>query len=197
MGDEKRYTLREEILREAIDLTTTKRNASYGEPDDHFKEIISMANALGFRIDVGDGTIRELTSADHVRYMTLVKLSRLSRDPAHRDSWTDIAGYAACGFETAELTRRRAEEFRAQEYPPEVSRVEVIEGWIDHPEIRAVGRLAANGDCDQLERRGLMLIEGPGSCGPDCDPELGSEYSVEHQFRDSCKYRIRKRRADA
>lgn len=33
--------------------------------------------------------------------LVLLKLSRLHADPAHEDSWVDIAGYAAYGGEVA------------------------------------------------------------------------------------------------
>ena len=29
------------------------------------------------------------------------KMARLRHDPAHTDSWVDVAGYAACGAEVA------------------------------------------------------------------------------------------------
>jgi hypothetical protein len=32
--------------------------------------------------------------------MALLKLSRISWQPDNPDSWTDLAGYAACGYET-------------------------------------------------------------------------------------------------
>ena len=31
--------------------------------------------------------------------MALLKISRLSWEPTKRDSWVDVAGYAACGYE--------------------------------------------------------------------------------------------------
>lgn len=34
--------------------------------------------------------------------MIAMKLSRLVQTPGHRDSWLDIAGYAALGHEIAE-----------------------------------------------------------------------------------------------
>jgi hypothetical protein len=34
--------------------------------------------------------------------MILMKLARLANNRAHRDSWADIAGYAACGADITE-----------------------------------------------------------------------------------------------
>jgi hypothetical protein len=31
--------------------------------------------------------------------MALLKISRLSWEPTKKDSWVDLAGYAACGYE--------------------------------------------------------------------------------------------------
>jgi hypothetical protein len=33
--------------------------------------------------------------------LALLKIARLKNSPNHRDSWVDIAGYAACGAECA------------------------------------------------------------------------------------------------
>lgn len=41
----------------------------------------------------------ELTGADVAAMMVLLKVARLERDPMHRDSWADVAGYAALGCE--------------------------------------------------------------------------------------------------
>ncbi len=74
---------------------------------------------------------------------------------------------------------------------PDVEKVEVVRGWVNHPEIQAAGRLAASGDCAALERRGLMLVEMPGGCGLGCGPSGGVQ---QHYFRDACRYRIKMRR---
>lgn len=107
-----RYEHRASILNEALTATTTQRNKSYGEPDEDFKRIAAIASALGFRIDGGGGEIRELNSSDVALFMICLKLSRLAWSPAHRDSWTDIAGYAACGYETAILRQIRDDAAR-------------------------------------------------------------------------------------
>jgi hypothetical protein len=40
-----------------------------------------------------------LKPADVAQMMALMKIARLENDPSHLDSWTDLAGYAACGAE--------------------------------------------------------------------------------------------------
>jgi hypothetical protein len=44
----------------------------------------------------------KLTAVDVAMMLIDVKLARLENDPAHADSWIDVAGYAACGAEVGE-----------------------------------------------------------------------------------------------
>lgn len=88
---------RSDLLDEAKILVTGDRNNAYGPPSQDFLRSADMMTALGFRAPDG-GPIR----AHHVAMlMALIKLSRLVWSPLRRDSWTDLAGYAACGFEAA------------------------------------------------------------------------------------------------
>lgn len=91
---------REKVLRAAGHCVMHDRNASYGEPDQDFTRTADVLNALGFSRNG-----RELMGFDIAHLMIALKLSRLSWNPAHFDSWVDIAGYAACGYETAELRK--------------------------------------------------------------------------------------------
>jgi len=70
------------------------RGKRYGEPEDNFKRIarrwsVHMLNRYG--IDIS------LDEVDVASMMIDVKQARLENDPTHRDSWVDIAGYAAGG----------------------------------------------------------------------------------------------------
>jgi hypothetical protein len=38
-------------------------------------------------------------TADVAAMLALLKIARLQQSPNHRDSWVDLAGYAACGAE--------------------------------------------------------------------------------------------------
>jgi len=113
--DGQRLKRRTELLEEAERIITQDRNKSYGEPDEDFQRIAAIASAMGFRIDAGGGEIRELRGSDVATFMIALKLSRLMWSPAHRDSWLDIAGYAACGYETADLEEVRRTSTRYAE----------------------------------------------------------------------------------
>lgn len=179
-----RYTLRAELLREAEKISTGDRNKSYGEPDDHFQHVAKIANALGFRIDTGDGMIRELRGSDHTLYMLAVKLSRLLvGDMQHRDSWVDIAGYAGCGYETAELEQARRDAARALA----VSEEAPYRGGSD--EVKSAAQLAVSGNPSALEAMGWILtgVQDVDVCGATCS-------TTKHTFYTACQYRIRKRR---
>ena len=83
---------REECLDTAKKLITGDRQDAYGPPSESFGDMDKVLNALG----VGDG---ELTGTDVVIFNIVQKLRRLSVTPNHTDSWVDLAGYAALGFE--------------------------------------------------------------------------------------------------
>lgn len=90
---------REAVLDEAKSLVVGDRNAQYGEPYDDFKKVADALNAYGFSGPNG----RKIMPRDVPFFQILVKLSRLIPSPSKMDSWIDIAGYAACGAEVAEV----------------------------------------------------------------------------------------------
>lgn len=83
------------VLDEAKSLITGDRNNTYGPPHQDFQRSAEAANAYGYRGPEG----RNLEAHDIALLVTLVKISRLMWTPDKRDSWVDIAGYAACGYE--------------------------------------------------------------------------------------------------
>jgi hypothetical protein len=108
--DKPRYTIRQHVLDTATKAVMQERNKSYGEPDEDFQRIAAIASAMGFRVAEGsaDGDlVRQLTGSDVAKFMIALKLSRLMWNDTHEDSWVDIAGYAACGLETAMLQESR------------------------------------------------------------------------------------------
>ena len=78
------------ILQEAQELVFGPRQAIYGHPMDDFGRTARLWTAyLGPRAPAG------VTAADVALMMCLLKMARLMESPDHRDSVTDLAGYAA------------------------------------------------------------------------------------------------------
>lgn len=95
-------TLREILLRDAITVVTKDRQAAHGLPEDSFALIAQFwSSYLGI----------EVSSPDVALMLGLLKTARLRYNPESADSWLDLAGYAACGFEAqAKLPPEPAEE---------------------------------------------------------------------------------------
>lgn len=77
----------ESILEEAQRLIHGDRNKNYGHPRDNFREISKLF--AGY-LD------REVSELDVANLMILMKVARAKDAGWHRDSYTDIAGYAGC-----------------------------------------------------------------------------------------------------
>lgn len=92
-------TTREALLTEANRLVNGDRNHTYGEPVDDYTKVAALWNAYLDGLVIKNGTHR-LEPHDAIALMILLKVARLGNDPDHRDSWVDIAGYAACGHDT-------------------------------------------------------------------------------------------------
>lgn len=90
------------VLDEARQLITGERNCTYGPPHADFQRTADAANAYGYR---GPGG-RLLAAHDVAILVSLVKISRLMWTPEKRDSWVDLAGYAACGWECVTETQK-------------------------------------------------------------------------------------------
>ena len=87
---------RQQILTEADQLINGDRNNQYGEPHQDFARTAQMWSAY---LD------HPIHPHDVAALMALLKLSRIAWQPDKQDSWTDLAGYAACGWEAHQLTR--------------------------------------------------------------------------------------------
>ena len=106
-------TAREKMLEEAKRIVCGDRDRQYGGPENTFGEIAALwGKYLG----------EDIGSEDVAIMMILMKVARLkTSEYESRDSWVDIAGYAACGYEivagcpeaheekTGEITSRRVE----------------------------------------------------------------------------------------
>ena len=77
---------REEAVKRVSQCILQDRNASYGDPEDNFREIAEMWTTAGFNADPSDVSI----------LMILMKMARIKTNPGHLDSWIDVAGYALC-----------------------------------------------------------------------------------------------------
>ncbi|AKU45449.1 phosphofructokinase [Mycobacterium phage Nhonho] len=77
----------ESILEEAQRLIHGPRNKNYGHPRENFADISALFSAY---------LERPITDLDVANLMILVKVARVKGTGYHRDSYTDIAGYAGC-----------------------------------------------------------------------------------------------------
>jgi hypothetical protein len=93
---EQTETLRGGVLLEAKTLIEGDRNITYGEPTQNFTNIAGMWNIL-----FAHKLKEDLTPADVAQAMIALKQCRMITEQKKRDSWVDLAGYAAIGFEAA------------------------------------------------------------------------------------------------
>lgn len=77
------------------------RGLNYGKPEDNFARIAAhWTSYLQNRIKPAESDLL-IGPTDVAIMCALLKIARLENDPAHADSWVDLAGYAACGGEIA------------------------------------------------------------------------------------------------
>lgn len=83
---------RRQVLEEAERIVNGQRNDTYDEPENNFRRIAMLWTAyLGIEVNDSDVAVMNI----------LQKVGRLQYTPTHKDSWVDIAGYAACGADVA------------------------------------------------------------------------------------------------
>ena len=84
---------RRTVLNEAANVVTGAREAAYGGPEQSFGTIADL-----WSVYLG----RAVAPHDVAALLALLKLARIKHSGGqHRDSWVDLAGYAACGAECA------------------------------------------------------------------------------------------------
>lgn len=82
---------RQVMLEEAADIISGQRDAQYGGPEDNFGRIAKIWSVV-LGIDIS----RE----DVAMMMVGLKVARFANKSGFQaDTWVDIAGYAACGYE--------------------------------------------------------------------------------------------------
>jgi len=93
---------RDQVLVEASSAINGSRQTNYGNPEDNFLRIARVWNAYLKNIGIVKPGDRILSNADTAAMMILMKTGRLANSIDHKESWVDIAGYAACGFESSQ-----------------------------------------------------------------------------------------------
>lgn len=83
---------REECLRKACEVVNGQREQQYGTPEDNFKMIAYLWS---------DYLEADISAVDVAMMMSLLKIARISTGTFKEDSFVDLAGYAACGYEIA------------------------------------------------------------------------------------------------
>jgi hypothetical protein len=97
---------RRQMLMNAADLVDGDRNAQYGDPRQDFRRTAKYWNAhihgvIDRKLAENGGQFQteEILGIEDVAIlMSLLKISRLAWGPGKEDTWTDLAGYAACGW---------------------------------------------------------------------------------------------------
>lgn len=94
------------ILQKAESIVNGDRNNQYGEPNQDFSRTAKMWGAyLGINLE----------AHDVAAMMVMLKVSRIRWDPEKFDSWLDLAGYAACGWDCAAEYSKRKVAFRSSQ----------------------------------------------------------------------------------
>ena len=96
-----RKKIRQQILEEAVNIVTGERQEQYGQPEDNFATIADMWNAYIERSRQSKKALWHLNARNVADMMILMKVARLAAGGT-RDSYVDVAGYAACGGEILE-----------------------------------------------------------------------------------------------
>jgi len=89
---------RKEILSNADKCVNGQREQDYGTPEQNFQIIADLWSAY-------KGV--SFSPVDVAMMMSLLKIARIKSGGGTGDSFVDLAGYAACGGELAELEKTR------------------------------------------------------------------------------------------
>ena len=92
-------TVRQDILQAALAITKGPRQDDYGSPDVNIGE----RTALMWDAYLQTRNEQPISGTDVCNLMILLKIARLMHSPGHYDSWMDIIGYAAAGWELSDV----------------------------------------------------------------------------------------------
>jgi hypothetical protein len=94
----KAATPRRALLYRAADIVDGDRNETYGGPESSFRLIAQFWN--NYILTTTGIPYSALQPHDVAAMLALLKIARIaSSNGTHEDSWVDLAGYAACGWE--------------------------------------------------------------------------------------------------
>lgn len=104
--DEAKKLTRAAVLEKARACVCGEREEDYGSPEDSFGCIAELWEAYLRAACVSPNAIITVTPADVAMMMALLKIARVGTSTigGTADSFVDLAGYAACGAECAEVT---------------------------------------------------------------------------------------------
>ena len=101
-GEPPRLT-RAEVLHRAEQCVCGQREQDYGTPEDNFDTIAGLWETYLNRACVEDDGDVYIDACDVAMMMALLKIARIAGGASTRDSFIDLAGYAACGGECADV----------------------------------------------------------------------------------------------
>jgi hypothetical protein len=84
---------RDDLLNEAIEITTGDRQADYGDPVETHQRIADIFNAI---------TDRDIKAREVALFHIATKLARSQVTPTKADTYVDIMAYAGIAFECAQ-----------------------------------------------------------------------------------------------
>lgn len=94
---------RVDVLRRAEECVCGQREQDYGTPEDNFSMIGELWETyLNRGCLANDGRVH-LDASDVAMMMALFKIARIATGTGTADSFIDLAGYAACGGECAQV----------------------------------------------------------------------------------------------
>lgn len=83
---------RDDLLQEAITITTGDRQADYGDPVETHQRIADVFNAI---------TGRDIAAREVALFHIATKLARAQISPTKADTYVDIMAYAGIAYECA------------------------------------------------------------------------------------------------
>lgn len=87
---------RQQFLRDVDAAINGSREVSHGTPENTFERIALLWTAL-----LSERLNANIKATDVALMMACMKIARLQGNPAHVDSWLDLAGYATAGYDVS------------------------------------------------------------------------------------------------